>query len=435
MAFDQLDRDGKRRRQWLGRHLALLGGTTTSGDSLLALRHLVWPDAMIEGLSIADYERTFAARIGTRFAISFATGRVGLYGVLRSLGIGPGDDVLLPAPTHIVVANAVRYTGARPVYVDCKFENFNIDLDEAARRVTSRTKALVLQHGFGIPVDLDRASALASGGLALIEDCVHALGSTYDGRPVGTFGIAAFFSTEETKTISTTMGGMVVTDDRELATSLRAFQSACARPPRRLVARYLAKLLAYYGLTEPHVHRHMRRLYEFLGERHPLPRPTTTDELRGMKPDVYEQRLSNAQAAIGLEQLTNLHANLTHRRRIAERYRERLSEKGVAVPQPPRASDPAFVRYPVLVKDRAEAQRAVAPKAVLGTWFTSVLEEALSPAYGDYVEGSCPRAEVVARHLVNLPTHPRVSEDDADEIVSALLNSSARPVGAASELS
>jgi perosamine synthetase len=422
-------------RPWRpGRHLALLGGTTTAADCQVALRHLVRPNTMIEGAAIADYEQAFADRIGTRFAISFAAGRIGLFGILRSLGIGHGDEVLLPVPTHIVVANAIRYTGAKPVYVDCELDTFNIDLVHAASRVTPRTKAMILQHGFGIPVDLDRASEFARSGLVLIEDCVHALGSTYQTRPVGTFGRAAFFSTEETKTISTTMGGVVVTDDPELARALRAYQDACSWPSRRLVARYLAKLLVYYGLAQPHLHRPIRVVYERIGHRHPLPRPTTSGELRGLKPAAYEQRLSNAQAAVGLEQLRRLDANLAHRRTISERYRARLSERGVAVPQPPEGSDTAFVRYPVLVKDRAAAERAVAPKAVLGTWFTSVLEEALSPSYGDYIQGSCPRAEVAAKHLVNLPTHPRVTNEDADAIVDALLDSPAKPVAVASDL-
>jgi perosamine synthetase len=312
---------------------------------------------MVQGTSIVEYERAFAARIGSRFAISSQQAG-SAYGVLRSLGVGPGDEVLLQAPTHIVVANAIRYTGARPVYVDCELETFSIDLAQAASRVSPRTRALILQHGFGIPVDLDLASQLAERGIVLIEDCVHALGSTYRGRPLGKFGTAAFFSSEETKTISTTMGGMVVTDDPTLASSLRAFQSACSWPSPRLVARYLVKLLAYYGLTEPHVHRHVRRLYERLGERHPLPRPTSSDELRGMKPAAYEQRLSNAQAAVGLEQLKSLDANVAHRRSIADRYRVRLSERGVAVPRSPNGTEPAFVRYPVLVKNRAAAQRA-----------------------------------------------------------------------------
>ena len=150
------------------------------------LRYLAWPDKLIRGASIAEFEQAFAARIGTRFAISFAAGRVGVYGILRSLGIGREDEVLLPAPTHIVVANAIRYTGARPVYVDCELETFNIDLAQAASRVTPRTKALILQHGFGIPVDLDLASELAERGVVLIEDCVHALGSKLS-RPTWDF--------------------------------------------------------------------------------------------------------------------------------------------------------------------------------------------------------------------------------------------------------
>src|SRR5258708_19507886 len=104
-----------------------------------------------------------------------------------------------------------------------------MDLEQAEQRITPRTKALVLQHTFGLPVDLDAALELTRRhGLALIEDCVHAMGATYDGRLVGSFGRAAFFSSEETKTISTTMGGMVVTDDPELAPFLAHYPHRCA---------------------------------------------------------------------------------------------------------------------------------------------------------------------------------------------------------------
>src|SRR5207244_5684423 len=131
--------------------------------------------------------------------------------------------------THIVVANAIRYVGARPVYVDCRLDNYNMDLEQAERQITSRTKVLILQHTFGIPADLDAALVLARRhGVEVGEDCVDALGTTYHGRPVGSFGRAAFFSTEETKTISTTMGGVAVTDDPVLAGQLQAFQASCA---------------------------------------------------------------------------------------------------------------------------------------------------------------------------------------------------------------
>jgi perosamine synthetase len=403
------------------RHAALLGGTTTWGDCLVGLGCLATPGQLLQGPAITEYEHTFARQIGVRYAYSFAHGRVGLYGLLQALEIGSGDEVLLQVPTHIVVPNAIRYTGARPVYVDCQLDTYNMDIKQAERLITPRTKALILQHSFGIPADLDAALALAhEHGLHIIEDCVHSLGATYDGRQAGSFGCAAFFSSEESKTISTTMGGMVVTDDPELAGRVQAFQAKCAWPSSWLVARYIFKLVAYQALTQPRLHRYTREVYEFFGRRHPLPRPTSAAEIRGDRPANYEKRLSNAQAIVGLRQLYRLDANLAHRRAMSAVYATELSRAGFGLPRPPTKADPAFLRYPVWVEDRAAALRATAQCATLGTWFTSVLEEAVSPACGGYESGSCPRAEVAAQHLVNLPTHPRVSPDHAAQIVAAL---------------
>src|SRR5918992_1033919 len=347
-----------RERQALGRRrLGLLGGTTTWGDALVALRYAAGDAEVVEGPCIGEYEREFASTIGVRQAVSFATGRLGLYAILRALGVGEQDEVLLQVPTHIVVPNAVRYVGARPVFVDCRLDTYGIDLDQAESRITPRTRAIVLQHTFGVPAPLDDALALARRhGLELIEDCVHSLGATFADRQVGSFGRAAFFSTEDTKTISTTMGGMVVTDDADLAARIRHFQARCARPPRSLSARYALKLA----------------LYQLL----PLPQATDADERRGERPRGYEVRLSNAQAHLGLRQLRRLRANLEHREAVVAAYARRLAELGYEAPSPPAASRPAYVRYPVWVDDRAAAVRRVAPHAVLGTWFTSVLDEA-----------------------------------------------------------
>jgi dTDP-4-amino-4,6-dideoxygalactose transaminase len=402
------------------RRLALLGGTSSAGDCRVAIRHLL-RGGLVDGPALGRYEREFASAIGSRHGIAFATGRVGLYGILRALGVGPGDEVILQAPTHIVVANAIRYTGARPVYADCVPGNWNIDLEDAARRVTPATKVLLVQHTFGIPADMDAVMAFVAGHeLLLLEDCVHALGATWRGRPVGTFGRAAFFSTEETKVISTTMGGMVVTDDDGLAARVRDFQRSCKRPPASLTARYLLKLLAYHVLTQPHVHRFARAAYDRLDRRQPLPTPTERSELEGGPRRDYEQRLGNAQAAIGLRQLRRLSRNIGHRRAIAATYAATLGARGYAAPTLPEGAEPAWVRYPVHVVDRDAAVRAVAPHAVAGTWFSSVLEEAASPAYGGYTEGSCPAAEDAARHLLNLPTHERVRPQDAAAVATAL---------------
>jgi dTDP-4-amino-4,6-dideoxygalactose transaminase len=406
------------------RRIAQLGGTTNLGDCLVALRYLFNRRSLIRGPAIEQYEKAFALKTGVRHAFSFSCGRVGLYGLLRILGVEEGDEVLLQVPTHIVVANAIRYVGARPVFVDCTLDTYNMDLEAAEKKITQRTKVLLIQHTFGIPVDMEAALALARRhGLVVIEDCVHALGARYDGKMIGSFGKAAFFSTEETKTISTTMGGMVVTDDPDLAIKIREFQENCPWPSTWLTTRYILKLVLYHFLTQPYVHRYTRKMYELAGRRHPLPRPTTSEELVGLRPHIYEQRLSNAQAALGLRQLARLESNLSHRRAIASLYYEQLSKLGFALPKPPAKAEAAFVRFPVWVKDRSAVENITAPYVVVGTWFTSVLEEAISPDYGDYAMGSCPQAEDAARHLVNLPTHPRVTEKDAGTIVSALAQS------------
>jgi dTDP-4-amino-4,6-dideoxygalactose transaminase len=321
-----------------------------------------------------------------------------------------------------VVPNAIRYTGARPVYVDCRLDSYTMDLEQAEQRITPRTKVLLLQHTFGIPTELDAALDLARRhGLDVIEDCVHALGATYHGRHVGSFGRAAFFSSEESKTISTTQGGMVVTDDAELAAHVQEFQAQCAWPPASQVARYIQKLVLYHWLTKPHLNRYNRKIYALLGRRHPLPRATSDEEARGGRPATYEQSLSNAQAALGLRQLRRLASNLAHRRATAMAYNVQLSAQGVYVPHPPDGAEPAFVRYPVWVDDRAAVIRRAARHAVLGTWFTSVLQGAVSPECGDYEMGSCPRAEAAAKHLINLPTTPHVSPHDVELIVAAVM--------------
>jgi dTDP-4-amino-4,6-dideoxygalactose transaminase len=412
------------RRWWqalFGRRLAQLGGSTSWADCAVALRYVIDRGQLVDGPAIAAYEHAFATTIGVREGIAFASGRIGLHGLLRCLDIGEGDEVILQVPTHIVVPNAIRFAGARPIYVDCRLDSYNIDLEEAERKISPRTRAIVIQHTFGVPADIQAAMALAERhGIVVLEDCVHALGATLGGRMLGSFGRAAFFSTEETKTISSTMGGMVVTDDHALAERLRTFASGCARPSADLTARYLLKLIVYHIATQPRLHRWVRAAYDRGGRRQPLPRATSREEMAGRRPRGYEQRLGNGQAAVAHRQLQRLAANVDARRAAGREYAVLLADTGHQPPRVPDGAEPSYVRYPVWVDDREGAMAAVASHAVLGNWFTSVLEEAVSPDVGGYVAGSCPRAEACARHLVNLPTHPRVSAADRRAIAASL---------------
>jgi len=403
------------------RRIAQLGGTTRASEVRRALALTARPRGLAEGPAIEHYEDALARAVGADAAITFGAGRVALFGILRALGVGAGDEVIVPVPTHVVVTNAVKYTGATPVYADCRFEDFNIDPDGMAAAITPRTRAVLVQHTFGIPADMEPLLELSRArDVPLIEDCVHALGATWRGRPVGGIGDAGFFSTEETKVISTTMGGAATTSDAALAERLRAFQRECPPPSSSLAARRLAKLAVYHVLTEPHLHVVTRPVYELFGGRNPLPVPTSAEELVGERPAHYEERFSAGQAAIGLSQLARLPENLAHRRRVAAAYGAGLAPMGFTAPVVRRDDEPAWVRYPVRVVDRAAAVRALRRHTVPGTWFTSVQEEAVRPTLNGYVAGSCPRAEAAARELVNLPTHPRVRPEDVAAIVDAM---------------
>ena len=133
------------------RNIALFGGTTNLADCMVAVRYLCGQRHLIRGPVIEEYEKAFARKIGVHHALSFSSGRVGLYGILNALAVCPGDEVLLQVPTHIVVVNAIRYTGAHPVFVDCDPSTYNMDLGQAEQKITSRTKSFLFSTPLAFP--------------------------------------------------------------------------------------------------------------------------------------------------------------------------------------------------------------------------------------------------------------------------------------------
>src|SRR3954466_13708636 len=164
----------------------------------------------------------------------FWKGRVALYAILRALGIGRGDEVIVPAFTCVAVPNAVLYTGATPVYVDIDEATYTIDPAAAEAALSPRTRAVLAQNTFGLSADLDALAAVARPhGAFVIDDCTHGLGGTYKDRPNGAAAGAAFYSTQWSKPMSTGLGGFAVTADPGLAAGVAAIERTAAEPRAR----------------------------------------------------------------------------------------------------------------------------------------------------------------------------------------------------------
>ena len=201
------------------------------------------------------YEQAVESFFGTGEAFAFWKGRIGLYAVLKALKVGPGDEVIVPGYTCVMVAGPVVYAGARPVYADIEPDCYGVRADEVARKITARTKAILVQHTYGLPGAVKELRQIADGrGVALIEDCCHTFGGRLDGQLLGTFGKAAVFSSQWNKPFSTGLGGLALVHDQELARRVKAEQSSYATPPCKAVFMLASQLLVYgrrYFLQPP----------------------------------------------------------------------------------------------------------------------------------------------------------------------------------------
>lgn len=399
-----------RREHW--RHYNVFAGTNTWRECAIAVTALAGRGPLAAGPDIERYEQRFADVTGARQAVSFASGRMGLYAILEAMGIGDGDEVILPAFTCVVVPNAVRYRGARPVYADIDRRTYNLDVASVARRVTARTRAIIAQHTFGLVCDVDGiADVAARHGLFVIEDAAHALGASLRARRVGSLGHAAFFSTDHSKVVSTGTGGMVTTSEPELAERLRRRQAAAPFADAARIRAILAMFALEFVLFHPRVCALGRLAYRALDARRKG--AYFLDELLLARPTAYPYpaRLSNPQARIGLRQLDGLAENLVWRRRLAALYDAELGvyREGLE----PAAANHAFLRYTFLAEDRTAWIRHFEDVVDLGIWFTSVAHGRTRGLEDiGYERGSCPVAEDAASRCVNLPTHPRIVEPE-----------------------
>lgn len=364
---------------------------------------------------IQSYEERFSGWLGAGEAFSFWKGRVALYAILKALGVGEGDEVILPGYTCVMDVNPIKYLGAKPVYVDIEPETFNINTDLLPEKITDRTRVIIAQHTYGYPCDMDAILDIAvRRNVAVIEDCCLALGSEYKGKMLGTFGRAAYFSMQWNKPYTTGLGGMAITNDAGLAEKIQTLcRDSMSSPTGREVIMLTAQLAVYRMFIYPGTTALAQSIFRYLTKKGAVVGSSSTSEFTPTMADDFFKGLSSVQARSGLRQLEKLQRNIEHRRKRAQLYDELLAEKGWTPRQYDRAvMNPVMVRYPVRIREKAEAlQRAAGAGIELGSWFESPLHPAETPLQVyDYETGLCPQAEAASRQVVNLPLHPRVSE-------------------------
>ena len=336
----------------------------------------VWISSI--GKFIPLFENAFSSFCGVKHAIACNNGTSALHIALLALGIGPGDEVLVPTLTYVAAANAIHYCGATPVFVDSDIKTMNIDPHLMESAITPQTRAILVVHLYGQPADMDEIMAIARRhGLFVIEDAAEAHGAKYKDKTVGSIGDIGTFSFFGNKIVTTGEGGMAVTNDSELEAKMRLFKGQGMDSTRR-----------YW--------------FPVIG---------------------YNYRMTNIQAALGLAQMECIEEHIAAHRQVASWYQEYLKPRHGTISLPLQHPDRthAIWLYTVVLGDDIKrerdtimsdlAQKGIETRPVFYPMHTM-------PPY--YEQKSYPVAELLARRGISLPTHGLLTEEDIRYIADSL---------------
>jgi dTDP-4-amino-4,6-dideoxygalactose transaminase len=338
-----------------------------------------------QGPRVAAFEKAFAARVGAEHGVAVSSCTTGLHLCLHLLGVGPGDEVVVPSLSFIATANAVRYCGATPVFADVDPLTGNLTAETVKAALSERTKAVMVVHQAGVPVDVPAIRA-AAGEVPVIEDAACAAGSTLHGRPVGAGALLAAWSFHPRKLITTGEGGMVTTDDAEWAARLRRLRE--------------------HGMSVSAAERHA----------------SGGAVVESYVETAFNYRMTDVQAAMGLVQLGRLDGIVAQRRALAARYHELLAPLGLRAVTDPAHGTTNFQSFWVALPEDApgltDVLAALSAKGVSAR--RGIMAAHLEPAYEGHPHPPLPHTERVALRSVILPLHHELSDDDQELVVEAL---------------
>lgn len=408
-----------------------LSPNTEKDDIWLAFKLLFQPWQWKIGINqpnqhksaVQELEGEFKNYLGVKHAISFNSGRSALMAILSSLGLEKGSEVLLQAFTCNAAVNPIIWSGLKPVFVDVNEETFNMDAEDLRRKISSKSKAVMVQHTFGLPAYMDEILEICrQNNLILIEDCAHSLGAEYKGRKVGTIGKVSFFSFSRDKVISSVYGGMVVTNDDELAKKLREYQEKIGYPSYFWIKQQLLHPILMNWLILPTykiLGKYLLILFQWL---HILSKAVHWKEKRGRKPCYFPKRLPDALAILALNQFKKLEKFNNHRKEIADFYYQELKNTDFELVGEHEGRKNIFLRFFVKHQNAHQIIKAAWQKNLLiGDWYTTpIAPHDTRLEKMEYKIGSCPKAEKLAKETLNLPTHINISKKDAQKIVDFL---------------
>jgi len=338
------------------------------------------------------------------------SGRLAMYLVLRAWGIGKGDEVVVQAFICSVVPAAVRAVGAKVVFGDID-ESYNLDLVDLRKRITSKTKAVIVQHSFGKPVKMDELKKILGDRIMIIEDLAHGLGNSYKDKKLGTWGGVAVLSFGRDKAISGVWGGAVVAD-KETIEKVDKVQSVWPRRKQDWIKKQLLYPILMKVVLNSYVFLGFGKLVHWIVKKIGLlSEPISSEEKKGEMPLKYGG-LPDELAYLILKQWNKLEEIIERRRKAANFYCQKLGEKYEA--------DSSYLRYTIRLNDAIGLRKFAAEQGVfLGDWYDqAVAPKSIKPSNFGYTEGSCLRAEKAVKEVVNLPTNPNLSEKEWLRVVN-----------------
>ena len=355
--------------------------------------------------------------------LCFFRGRVGLHALLKAMGIGQGDQVAIQAFTCIAVPEAVMATGASPLYIDIAHSSFNMSADDLASKVTPKTRAIVVQHTFGIPADMECIIKIATAhGIPIIEDCCHTLASKYKGKDVGLFGAGSFYSYEWGKPLVAGVGGSIRVNDEKLAEIIKADYVSYNLPDIATQIKIELQYHAFSLLYRPSWYWPVRSLFHWFGGIGLLKgNYNPVDEIA----DDFSRRMSPGVEKRLILKIENLERQTQHIRSVSKQYREQIYSAAISHPALQREDDTIFARYPLLSINKQDLlHKARKANVELAEWYATPVHPMMGKDLEkvQYKAGSCPNAEQRCRVVVSLPTHQMVTQRDIDKTLNFMNN-------------